>query len=93
MDIVLASGEQVVASETSNPDLFWAVRGAGQNFGVTTAFTFQGHDQKNQVFAGTLVHLPGNSPALSSSLDLLGIRHRIAHLALRIVYHVADTII
>ncbi|CBX94977.1 similar to FAD linked oxidase domain protein [Plenodomus lingam JN3] len=54
-NVVLASGEQVVASATSHPDLFWAIRGAGQNFGVTTAFTFQGHDQKNPVFAGPLV--------------------------------------
>lgn len=28
--MVLASGEQVIASETENEDLFWAVRGAGQ---------------------------------------------------------------
>ena len=58
VEIVLPSGEQVVASETSNPDLFWAVRGAGQNFGVVTAFTFQGYDQTNPIFAGALIFTP-----------------------------------
>jgi hypothetical protein len=64
VDIVLASGEQVVASETSHTDLFWAVRGAGQNFGVVTAFTFQGYDQKEPIFAGTLVFLPDKIPEI-----------------------------
>lgn len=40
-DIVLASGEQVVASVDENPDLFWALRGGGGNFGIVTAFRFQ----------------------------------------------------
>jgi len=62
VDIVLASGEQVVASATSNPDLYWAVRGAGQNFGVVTAFTFQGYQQRSHVFAGPLVFLPDKLP-------------------------------
>lgn len=64
VDIVLASGEQLTASATSNEDLFWAVRGAGQNFGVTTAFTFQAYDQKNEVFAGPLIFLPDKIPQL-----------------------------
>ncbi|PVI00724.1 FAD-binding domain-containing protein [Periconia macrospinosa] len=55
VDIVLASGDQLTASETQNPDLFWAIRGAGQNFGVVTSFTFRGFDQPNPVYAGTLL--------------------------------------
>ncbi|MFI6261846.1 LLM class flavin-dependent oxidoreductase [Micromonospora sp. NPDC051006] len=41
VELVLADGTQVRASDTENPDLFWAVRGAGANFGVVTAFEFE----------------------------------------------------
>jgi FAD/FMN-containing dehydrogenase len=40
-DIVLADGTLLRVSETSHPDLFWAVRGAGANFGIVTSFEFQ----------------------------------------------------
>lgn len=41
--IVLASGEVVTASPTANPDLFWAIRGAGDNFGVVVSVETQLH--------------------------------------------------
>ncbi|UER55734.1 LLM class flavin-dependent oxidoreductase [Kineosporiaceae bacterium SCSIO 59966] len=41
VEIVLADGTVTRASESENPDLFWAVRGAGFSFGVVTAFEFQ----------------------------------------------------
>ena len=43
VDIVTADGELRRASATENEDLFWAVRGAGSNFGVVTSFEFQAH--------------------------------------------------
>ena len=39
VDVVLADGSFVMASEQDNEDLFWAVRGAGANFGIVTGLT------------------------------------------------------
>ncbi|KAL4926676.1 FAD-binding oxidoreductase [Aspergillus undulatus] len=56
--VVLASGEVITASATSHPELFWALRGAGYNFGIVTDFTFQAHDQPGPVYAGILAYTP-----------------------------------
>lgn len=54
--VVLASGELVTASETENPDLFWAIRGGGGNFGVVVDFTFQAHPVGPDVALAVVFH-------------------------------------
>jgi FAD/FMN-containing dehydrogenase len=56
VDIVTADGKLLHASEKENPDLFWAVRGGGGNFGVVTSFEYRLHAVGPQVIAGLIVH-------------------------------------
>jgi FAD/FMN-containing dehydrogenase len=57
VEIVTADGEVLRASDTEHPDLFWAVRGGGGNFGVITEFEFQAHPVSDEV-AFALVSYP-----------------------------------
>jgi FAD/FMN-containing dehydrogenase len=53
-EIVCADGQVRTASADENPDLFWAIRGGGGNFGIVTSFTFQLHEVGPEVaFAAT----------------------------------------
>ena len=56
VEVVTAAGDLVTASEQSHPDLFWALRGGGGNFGVVTQFEYDLHAVGPQVLAGLIVH-------------------------------------
>ncbi|KAL4875859.1 hypothetical protein BJY04DRAFT_150710 [Aspergillus karnatakaensis] len=69
--VILADGSIVTASSTENADLFWALRGAGYNFGIVTSFTFQAHDQPNPVYAGIIAFPPPQVGPVISALNTL----------------------
>ena len=61
VEIVLADGRVVTASEQSHPDLFWAVRGGGGNFGVVTSFQFRLHPVGPTIAGGLAAHPVANA--------------------------------
>jgi FAD/FMN-containing dehydrogenase len=63
-DVVTADGVQLVASERHNPDLFWAIRGGGGNFGVVTRFEFGLHPVGPDIVAGLLVFPYDEAPTV-----------------------------
>ena len=68
VEIVTADGRQLVASETENQDLFWAVRGGGGNFGVVTRFQFR-LSPVGMVFGGALL-LPATADVLRALVPI-----------------------
>ena len=65
-EIVTADGEVRVVDDDNEPDLFWAVRGAGANFGVVTRFKFRLHEVAQ--VAGGMLMLPATAEVLGSVL-------------------------
>ena len=64
-EVVTADGRLVVASADRNPDLFWALKGGGGNFGVVTGFEFALHEVGPLVFGGMLLF------PIDAAVDLL----------------------
>ena len=67
-DVVLADGSFTTASADRNPDLFWALRGGGGNFGVVTSFEFALRPLKN-VVAGPMFFEVDDAPKVLRAFD------------------------
>ena len=70
-EVVLADGTIVRASEDEHPDLFWALRGGGGNFGVATSFTFKLHPVRNVVCGPTAWPVSATKDVLTWYRDFL----------------------
>ena len=66
-EVVTADGEVVEASETSEPDLFWAIRGGESNFGVATRFQLRLHEI-SEIYGGMLI-LPATPEVITGFLE------------------------
>ncbi len=69
--VALADGEHVRASANENPELFWAIRGGGGNFGVVTEFTFQGQPVSDIVGGPTFWPIEQTDEVLAAYRDFL----------------------
>jgi FAD/FMN-containing dehydrogenase len=70
-EMVLANGEQVRASADEHPDLYWAIRGGGGNFGVVTSFLFRLHELNTVVAGPTFWPVESAAEVLSVYRDFL----------------------
>jgi hypothetical protein len=71
-DIVTADGQLLVANESENADLFWAIRGGGGNFGVVTSFVYRLHPLGPQVaFAGPIYPLEQSAQVMAGFRDFV----------------------
>jgi FAD/FMN-containing dehydrogenase len=67
-EVVLADGTIVKADRTEHPDLFWALRGGGGNFGVVTAFRFRLHPV-SEIYGGPMFFELDDGPAIFEYFD------------------------
>jgi FAD/FMN-containing dehydrogenase len=70
-DLVLANGERVRASADEHPDLYWAIRGGGGNFGVVTSFLFRLHEVGTVVGGPTFWPVEDAAEVLSAYREFL----------------------
>lgn len=64
IDVVTADGELVRASDSENPELFWALRGGGGNFGVAVGFDYQLHPVGPEIMAGAIAWRAEDAPGV-----------------------------
>lgn len=69
--VVTASGEIALASEDENKELFWALKGAGQFFGVVTEVTMRMYEVENEITSFTLFYLPHQIENVAKELEHL----------------------
>jgi FAD/FMN-containing dehydrogenase len=74
-EVVLTDGSTVTASQTDHPDLFWALRGGGGNFGVVTSFTFRLHPVDTVIAGPTLWPVEATAEVLSWYREFLPAQH------------------
>jgi FAD/FMN-containing dehydrogenase len=105
VELVTADGEVLDVDAASHPDLFWALRGGGGNFGVATSFTYRLHPLST-VVGGLIAHPFDAAPemlrfyrdALADASDDLSVFTGLVHapdgsgakLAAMVVFHVGD---
>jgi FAD binding domain-containing protein/berberine-like enzyme len=70
-DVVLADGRMVTASRDEHPDLFWALRGGGGNFGIVTSFLFRAHPVSTVIGGPTFWALEQAEEALRAFQELI----------------------
>jgi FAD/FMN-containing dehydrogenase len=70
-ELVLASGERVRANSEEHPDLYWAIRGGGGNFGVVTSFLFRLHEVGTVVAGPTFWPVELGADVLSAYREFL----------------------
>ncbi|HEU5064996.1 MAG TPA: FAD-binding oxidoreductase [Gaiellaceae bacterium] len=105
VELVTADGEVLEVDAASHPDLFWALRGGGGNFGVATSFTYRLHPLST-VVGGLIAHPIDAAPdmlrfyrdAVADASDDLSVFTGLVHapdgsgskLAAMVVFHVGD---
>ena len=88
-EMVLANGERVRASADEHPDLYWAIRGGGGNFGVVTSFMFRLHEVGTVVGGPTFWPVEQGAEVLSAYREFLPERAARAERVLRLPHRAA----
>jgi hypothetical protein len=80
MRVVTAAGDLVTASATQNEDLFWAMRGAGQNFGIVTSATVKAYAmpaEERVAWSGALIYTGDKLEQVVSAMENLHLSERM----------------